>query len=187
MRVQISEKQRGRRGARFRCTPGYVRRDNHVVELQKLRKVRRHGRFALDDIQARPRNAVRSQSIDQRRCIHNRTASDVDEIPFRSEGRQNVRVDEVARPRAPWRSSDQEIGPRRELDETVKISIERSGDGCPVVIADLHVEAARSAVRNPAPDFSKTENTQTLGRNGRGVDTPLILPSTGTYEAIGLK
>jgi hypothetical protein len=45
----------------------------------------------------------------------------------------------------------------------------------------------RGAVRNPASDFSKTENPQTLAGNGRGVDTPLVLPSTGTYEAIGLK
>src|SRR5882672_6379938 len=187
MRVQIGEKQRGRRGARFRCTPGDMRRDDHAVELQKLRKLRRHVRFALEDIQARPRNAVRLQSIDQRRGIHNRPASDVDEIPSRSKGRQDVRVDEVSRPRAPWRSGDQEIGPLRELDETVKISIGRSGDGCPVVIADLHVEAAGGAVRNPAPDFSKTENPQTLAGNGRGVDAPLVLPSTGTYEAIGLK
>src|SRR2546425_1940892 len=182
MRVQIREQQRGRRGARFRGTPGHVRGDGHVVELEKLRKLRRHVRLALDDIQARPRYAVRSQSFDQRRGIHDRTASDVDEISLRAEGRQHVRVDEVSCPLTPWRSGDQEIGPRRELDETVEISIRRSGDGVPVVIADLHVEAARGAVRNPAPDFSKTENTQTLAGNGRGVDTPLVLPFTGTYE-----
>jgi hypothetical protein len=36
---------------------------------------------------------------------------------------------------------------------------------------------APGALRNPAADFSQTENTQALARNGRGLDTPLILPS----------
>src|SRR5262249_24924057 len=59
------------------------------------------------------------------------------------------------RPRAAWRGADQEIGPRGQLDETVEIAIGGSGDRCPVVIADLHVEAARRTLRNPAPDFSE--------------------------------
>ena len=87
----------------------------------------------------------------------------------------------------PRRSGDQEISPRREFDETGEIAIGSSSDRRPVVIADLHVKASRGALRNPAPDFSETENTQTLACNGWGLDTPLILPSTGTDEAIGLK
>jgi hypothetical protein len=55
------------------------------------------------------------------------------------------------------------------------------------VIADRHVEAARGALRNPAPDVAEPENPQALARHGRGVDTPLLLPSTGTDEAIGLQ
>ena len=72
-------------------------------------------------------------------------------------------------------------------DETVKIAIGGSGDRRPVVIADRHVEAVRGALRNPAPDFAEPENTQALARNGWGVDTPLLLPSTGAHEAIGLQ
>ena len=93
----------------------------------------------------------------------------------------------MARPRAAGRGGNQEIGPHRELDQTVKISIGRAADGFPVVIAHLHVEATRGAVRNPAPDLTQAENTQALAGNGRGVDMPLVLPSTGTDEAVGLK
>src|SRR5689334_6682182 len=92
----------------------------------------------------------------------------------------------MSRPRAAWRSTDQEIGPRCQLDETVEISIGRSGDSLPVVIADLHVETARGAVRDPGADGSKTENAQTLAGNGRGIDTPLLLPSAGVYVTISL-
>ena len=35
--------------------------------------------------------------------------------------------------------------------------------------------------------FAEPENAQALACHGRGIDTPLILPSTGTDEAIGLK
>jgi len=66
----------------------------------------------------------------------------------------------VPRPHAPRRGGDQEIGPRRELDETGEIAIGGASDRRPVVIADLHGEAARGALRNPAPDFSETENTR---------------------------
>ena len=60
---------------------------------------------------------------------------------------EHVRVDEVPRPRAAWRGADQEIGPRGQLDETGEIAIGGSGHRRPVVIADLHVEAARGALR----------------------------------------
>ena len=66
--------------------------------------------------------------------------------------------------------------PRCQRDETVEIAIGRSGDGRAVVIADLHVKTARGAVRNLAADGAKTEDAQTLAGNGRGVDTPLVLP-----------
>jgi hypothetical protein len=187
IRVQIRENDRRRCGARLWCASGDVRRDHHAVELLKLRKLRGYVRFALDHIQACPHNALQSQRIDQGRCIDNRPASDVDDIAFRPERREHVRVDEISRPRAAWRGADQEIGPRGQRDEIVEISIGRSGDGLPVVIADLHVKTARGAVRDPVADCSKTENAQTLAGNGRGVDTPLLLPSTGAHEAIGLK
>jgi len=44
----------------------------------------------------------------------------------------------------------------------------------------------RAAVRNLAADGSKTEYAQTLAGNGRGVDTPLVLPCTSVYVTIGL-
>src|SRR5512132_4129124 len=94
MRVQVVENQRGRRGTRLRRAPGDMRRDHHVVELQKLRKYWRYARCTLEDIQASPRNALRSQSFDQCLCIHDRPAPDVDEIALRSERGEYVRVDE---------------------------------------------------------------------------------------------
>ena len=76
-----------------------------------------------------------------------------------------------------------EIGPRGQLDETGEIAIGGSGDRRPVVIADLHVEAARGALR-PAPDVSKPENPQDACQ-GRGIDPP-VLTSPGAHEAVGL-
>ena len=76
IRVQIGENQRSRGGARLRRASGAVRRDHDVLELQKLWKNRRYGRFALDDVQSRPCNALRLQRIDQRRRVHNRAAAD---------------------------------------------------------------------------------------------------------------
>src|SRR5205814_7444105 len=124
--------------------------------------------------------------LDQRRGVHHGAASNVDEVAVRSERCEYIRVDEVARPHAAWRSADQEIGPRRQRDEPVEIAIGRSGDSLAVVIADLHVEAVRPAVRNLAADSAKTEDAQTLAGNGRGVDPPLVLPCTSVDVTIGL-
>ena len=53
------------------------------------------------------------------------------------------------------------------------------------MIADFHVEAARGALRDPAPDFSHAEDAEALARDGRGVDPPLILPRAGVNVPIG--
>src|SRR5262245_50958064 len=60
------------------------------------------------------------------------------------------------------------------------------GDSLPVVIADLHLKAACAALRNLAADGSESEYAQTLARDSRSVDTPLVLPSAGMYVPIGL-
>src|SRR5215468_7132157 len=135
-----------------------MRRDHHVVALQQLRKYWRYARFTLEDIQASPRNALRALRCDQGLGLHDRPAPDVDEIAVRSERGEHVRVDEVPRPRAPRRGGNQEIGPCREIEETGEIAVGRAGDRRPSMIADLHVEAARGALCNPAPDFSETEH-----------------------------
>jgi hypothetical protein len=57
-----------------------VRRDHHVVESKKLLKLRRHARLALQHVQTRPCNALRSESIDQRVGIDDRPAPDIDDI-----------------------------------------------------------------------------------------------------------
>src|SRR5262245_21391034 len=77
--------------------------------------------------------------------------------------------------------------PRRKLEETGEIAIGGAGDRRPGVIADLHGKAARSTLRNPAPDSTEPEQPQALTRNGRGLDPPVLLPAPDTDEAIGLK
>ena len=107
-----------------------MRRDHHIVALQQFWQYWRYARFPLEDIQACPRNALRAQRVDQGLGIHHRPAPDVDEIAVRAERFEHVRVDEVPRPCAPRRGGDQEIGPRRELEETGEIAIGAAGD-CP--------------------------------------------------------
>src|SRR5262245_64135032 len=105
---------------------------------------------------------------------------------MRAERGEHVRVDEVPRPRAPRRGGDQEIGPRRELEETGEIAIGGTDDRRPGVIADFHGEAARGALCNPASDSAETEHPQALACNDRGLDPPVLLPAPGTDEAISL-
>ena len=73
-----------------------------------------------------------------------------------------LRIDLVPRAGAAGRRAHQEVGPLRERDEVVEVTVRRFGYGFAVVIAEFHVEAARGAVRDLGSDRAHAEDTQAM-------------------------